>query len=152
MIAQQRHYRLFWILAGVVLLIGTVVGAGAVLDAARIPIATGGRFSRVDLAFDGIDGLWLAREQTYDVIVLDLMLPGLGGLQLCATLRAEQIWTPVLVLAARACSIQLLQLSQQRCLTCLVRHRAGDDDSARRNGSVGGGAVILSSCHACSKD
>jgi len=55
----------------------------------------------VDLAFDGIDGLWLAREQPYDAIVLDLMLPGLGGRQLCATLREEQIWTPVLVLTAR---------------------------------------------------
>ena len=55
----------------------------------------------VDLAFDGVDGLWLAREQPYDAIVLDLMLPGLGGRQLCATLREEQIWTPVLVLTAR---------------------------------------------------
>ena len=55
----------------------------------------------VDVALDGTDGLWLAREQPYDVIVLDLMLPGMDGRQLCATLRDERNWTPVLVLTAR---------------------------------------------------
>jgi len=55
----------------------------------------------VDVALDGTDGLWLAREQPYDAIVLDLMLPGVDGRQLCATLRDERNWTPVLVLTAR---------------------------------------------------
>ncbi len=55
----------------------------------------------VDVAADGVDGLWRAREHPYDAIVLDLMLPGLDGYQVCATLRAEQRWTPVLVLTAR---------------------------------------------------
>ncbi|MGW4758277.1 response regulator transcription factor [Streptomyces chartreusis] len=55
----------------------------------------------VDLAHDGTDGLWMAREHRYDVIVLDLMLPGINGLHLCATLRDEDIWTPVLILTAR---------------------------------------------------
>ncbi|MFC5994866.1 response regulator transcription factor [Pseudonocardia hispaniensis] len=55
----------------------------------------------VDVAADGIDGLWLARERSYDVIVLDLMLPGLDGHTVCRELRAARIWTPVLVLTAR---------------------------------------------------
>jgi two-component system, OmpR family, response regulator len=55
----------------------------------------------VDLAHDGVDGLWLAREHTYDAIVLDLMLPGLNGFQVCATLRAEQDWTPIVMLTAK---------------------------------------------------
>ena len=55
----------------------------------------------VDLAHDGTDGLWLARENEYDAIVLDLMLPGINGYQVCATLRAEQDWTPILMLTAK---------------------------------------------------
>ena len=55
----------------------------------------------VDLAHDGVDGLWLAREQSYDAIVLDLMLPGVNGYQVCATLRAEQDWTPIVMLTAK---------------------------------------------------
>ena len=41
----------------------------------------------VDVAHDGTDGLWLAREHPYDAIVLDLMLPGINGYRVCATLR-----------------------------------------------------------------
>ena len=55
----------------------------------------------VDVAHDGTDGLWLAREHTYDAIVLDLMLPGVNGYQVCATLRAEEDWTPILMLTAK---------------------------------------------------
>ncbi|GIF69971.1 DNA-binding response regulator [Asanoa ishikariensis] len=55
----------------------------------------------VDLAHDGTDGLWLARENAYDAIVLDLMLPGLNGYQVCATLRAERDWTPIVMLTAK---------------------------------------------------
>lgn len=55
----------------------------------------------VDLAHNGVDGLWRAREQDYDVIVLDVMMPGMSGYRVCATLRAEQIWTPVLFLTAK---------------------------------------------------
>jgi two-component system, OmpR family, response regulator len=55
----------------------------------------------VDVAHDGTDGLWLARENVYDAIVLDLMLPGINGYQVCATLRAEQDWTPILMLTAK---------------------------------------------------
>jgi DNA-binding response OmpR family regulator len=55
----------------------------------------------VDVASTGTDGLWLATEQPYDAIVLDVMLPGLNGFKVCAELRAKQIWTPVLMLTAK---------------------------------------------------
>jgi DNA-binding response OmpR family regulator len=55
----------------------------------------------VDLAHDGVDGLWAATERRYDVIVLDLMLPGLNGYRVCEKLRAAGVWTPILVLTAK---------------------------------------------------
>jgi DNA-binding response OmpR family regulator len=55
----------------------------------------------VDVALNGTDGLWMAREFGHDVILLDLMLPELDGLEICAALRAEQVWTPILMLTAR---------------------------------------------------
>lgn len=54
----------------------------------------------VDLAEDGIDGLWKAQENAYDVIVLDVMLPGLDGYGVSRQLREQQIWTPILMLTA----------------------------------------------------
>ncbi len=55
----------------------------------------------VDVAPDGTDGLWLAREHPYDAIVLDLMLPGVNGYEICQTLRREGVWTPILMLTAK---------------------------------------------------
>ncbi len=55
----------------------------------------------VDVAHDGVDGLHLAREGEYDAVVLDLMLPGLSGYQVCQRLRAERNWVPVLILSAK---------------------------------------------------
>jgi len=55
----------------------------------------------VDDAGDGPEGLWLARENPYDVLVLDIMLPGMSGYELCSTLRAEHVWTPILMLTAK---------------------------------------------------
>lgn len=55
----------------------------------------------VDVAPDGEEGLWLARNQAYDVILLDIMLPKRNGYQVCADLRAEGNWTPVLMLTAK---------------------------------------------------
>ena len=54
-----------------------------------------------DVALDGIDGLWMARENPYDAIVLDIMLPGMNGFKVCAALRDEGIWTPILILTAK---------------------------------------------------
>ena len=55
----------------------------------------------VDVALDGSDGLWMAREHPYDAIVLDILLPGTNGYKLCATLRQEGVWTPILMLTAK---------------------------------------------------
>jgi two-component system, OmpR family, response regulator len=55
----------------------------------------------VDVAATGTDGLWYARENDYDAIVLDLMLPGVDGHRICRTLRDEGDWTPILVLTAK---------------------------------------------------
>lgn len=55
----------------------------------------------VDSALDGEQGLWLATEQPYDVIVLDIMLPKLNGFQVCARVREAGIWTPILMLTAK---------------------------------------------------
>ena len=55
----------------------------------------------VDVALDGTDGLWMAREHPYDAIVLDIMLPKRNGFQVCAELRASGVWTPILMLTAK---------------------------------------------------
>ncbi len=55
----------------------------------------------VDVAADGDDGLWMATEGTYDVVVLDIMLPGRNGFRVCADLRAAGDWTPILMLTAK---------------------------------------------------
>jgi DNA-binding response OmpR family regulator len=55
----------------------------------------------VDTAHDGMDGLWRAREGSYDAIVLDVLLPGMNGYRVCKTLRDEGVWTPILILTAK---------------------------------------------------
>jgi len=55
----------------------------------------------VDLAADGGEALWAAREFDFDAIVLDAMIPPPDGFEVCRTLRSEGRWTPVLLLTAR---------------------------------------------------
>lgn len=55
----------------------------------------------VDLATDGLEGLTLAREQDYDCLVMDVMLPGLDGFSVVSDLRLAGIQTPVIFLTAR---------------------------------------------------
>ena len=55
----------------------------------------------VDVARDGDEALWRARETDYDALVLDVMMPGPDGLTVTALLRAAGVWAPVLVLTAR---------------------------------------------------
>jgi two-component system OmpR family response regulator len=55
----------------------------------------------VEVSSDGSDGLWRALEGTYDLIVLDIMLPGRNGFRVCAELRAAGNWTPILMLTAK---------------------------------------------------
>ena len=56
----------------------------------------------VDVTGNGDDGLWLACERPYDVVILDIMLPGRNGYRVCTDLRASGNWTPVLMLTAKA--------------------------------------------------
>jgi DNA-binding response OmpR family regulator len=58
-------------------------------------------FYEVDLAFDGVAGLARAETNTYDLIILDLMLPGLDGLELCRCLRNNPSYTPILMLTSK---------------------------------------------------
>lgn len=55
----------------------------------------------VDVATDGTDGLWHVTEHDYDAVVLDAMLPGLDGFEVCRRARQAGRWMPVLVLTAR---------------------------------------------------
>jgi len=55
----------------------------------------------VDVAADGSDGLWMATEHPYDVVVLDIMLPGLNGYKVCERLREAENWVPILMLTAK---------------------------------------------------
>jgi two-component system OmpR family response regulator len=54
-----------------------------------------------DVARTGEDALWMARATEYDAIVLDVMLPGVDGVEVCRRLRADGVWSPVLMLTAR---------------------------------------------------
>jgi two-component system OmpR family response regulator len=56
----------------------------------------------VELVHDGAEGLWRARERPYAAVVLDILLPGMNGYEVCRTLRAEGVWTPVLMLTAKS--------------------------------------------------
>jgi two-component system OmpR family response regulator len=54
-----------------------------------------------DVVARGEDAIWRAQAHPYDAIVLDVMLPGMGGFETCRTLRRADVWTPVLMLTAR---------------------------------------------------
>lgn len=55
----------------------------------------------VDVAYDGNSGFDLAVTEDYDLVVLDLMLPGMDGMEICRRMRARQIHTPILILTAK---------------------------------------------------
>jgi DNA-binding response OmpR family regulator len=55
----------------------------------------------VDVVHNGTDGIWMARENPFDAIILDVMLPGANGFEVCRTLRSDGNWTPILMLTAR---------------------------------------------------
>jgi two-component system OmpR family response regulator len=54
-----------------------------------------------DVATKGEDALWMAGSTDYDAIVLDVMLPGIDGFETCRRLRADGVWSPILMLTAR---------------------------------------------------
>ena len=76
-------------------------GGGRAAAGRRAPQGLAAEGFAVDVALDGTDGLWMAREHPYDAIVLDIMLPGVNGYRLCSTLRREGNWTPILMLTAK---------------------------------------------------
>ncbi|HEY8059356.1 MAG TPA: response regulator, partial [Acidimicrobiales bacterium] len=55
----------------------------------------------VDIASDGDEGLWMTREFPFDLIILDVMLPGTNGYVVCRTLREEGSRVPILMLTAK---------------------------------------------------
>ena len=64
-----------------------------------VAMALGSRYA-VDQAFDGEEGLFFARQDVYDLVVLDIMLPVLDGYGVLEQLRADGVGTPVLMLTA----------------------------------------------------
>jgi len=54
-----------------------------------------------DIATEGEQALWMAQSAPFDAIVLDVMLPGIDGFEVCRRLRASEVWSPVLMLTAR---------------------------------------------------
>jgi DNA-binding response OmpR family regulator len=57
---------------------------------------------QVDLSFDGIEGLARAESDNYDLVILDLMLPGLDGVEICRRLRRKSSYVPILMLTAKS--------------------------------------------------
>jgi DNA-binding response OmpR family regulator len=60
---------------------------------------------KVELAFDGDAGLAAAHKQRFDLVVLDLMLPGIDGLEVCRRLRERPVYTPIMMLTAKAAEL-----------------------------------------------
>ncbi len=106
----------------------------------------------VDAAADGADGLWHASEGNFDVVVLDLLLPGMSGYRVCESLRASDDTTPVVVLTAKSGEldqIDLLDLGADDFLTkpvsikvlaarlrAAVRRSAGSSTNELEHGSL----------------
>src|SRR5262245_39464975 len=57
--------------------------------------------SVVDVAHDGVDGLRSARAATYDLVLLDIVLPSMSGYDVCRAMRQAGVWTPVLMVTAK---------------------------------------------------
>jgi DNA-binding response OmpR family regulator len=106
----------------------------------------------VDACFNGLDGFAKASTGQYDVIILDLMLPGMDGLEVLRRLRAKQIATPILILTARSTREEIVQGLKEgsddyltkpfdikelmaRC-QALVRRRFGQASSVIRIGDL----------------
>lgn len=105
--------------------------------ASAIARGFGDRGIDVTVSHDGHDGYLLAKEGSYDAIVLDLMLPGLPGLEVCRRLRAEAFWTPILVLTAKD-----RESDETDCL------EVGADDYLRKPFSF---AVLVARCRALAR-
>ena len=63
----------------------------------------------VDVCHDGTEGYTMASTGSYDVVILDLMLPGMEGREVLRRLRSQQIVTPILILTARSTREEIVQ-------------------------------------------
>ena len=59
----------------------------------------------VQLAFTGDSGLRTAQSKSFDLILLDIMLPGMAGIEICRRLRAQRVYTPILMLTAKSSEV-----------------------------------------------
>jgi DNA-binding response OmpR family regulator len=59
-------------------------------------------YFEVDIAFDGVSGIARAEAHPYDLVILDLMLPGLDGLEICKRLRSKSSYVPILMLTSKS--------------------------------------------------
>ena len=55
----------------------------------------------VEVVHDGLEGLEIGLQKRHDAILLDILLPGMNGFKVCETLRANEVWTPILMLTAK---------------------------------------------------
>jgi len=69
--------------------------------AAALLAGLGAEGFAVELATDGVDGLWMATENAFDLIVLDIMLPALSGYEVCKQIRQAGLTVPILMLTAK---------------------------------------------------
>lgn len=106
----------------------------------------------VDVALDGSEGLYMASENMYDAICLDLMLPGLAGIEVLQRLRGLKLRTPVLILTARDETASVVALLNQGAddylakpfdleelkarLQALIRRSQGHADSVLKVGDL----------------
>ena len=73
-------------------------------ESIRLPLEDNLRLEgyEVSSAKDGMEGLSMAQEENYDLIVLDIMLPKMDGFEVCKRLRQDKITTPILILTAKS--------------------------------------------------
>jgi two-component system OmpR family response regulator len=69
--------------------------------AAALSLGLGAEGFAVEVAGDGVDGLWMATENSFDLIVLDIMLPKLSGYEVCKQIRQAGSTVPILMLTAK---------------------------------------------------
>jgi two-component system OmpR family response regulator len=95
----------------------------------------------VDVARTGPDALWQALEFAYDTILLDLMLPGMSGIEVCRELRAKKRWMPILMLTARDALADRVYGLDVGADDYLVKPFSFDELSARVRALIRRGAV-----------